>query len=289
MDRLKATAEARATVAEAMEEAEIKITRDIMTREEMFKVNESKFNQLEAKYGVGAPEFDLNCITSNDLYFESFPDLYNHLPDAPFKGKFEVIRSFVGDYIQTGVKNKCILNFASAKYPGGGVRHGSIAQEEDICRNTLLYFYLQTYESSYASGKFVGTDHLLDDFVIYSFAVPTVKPDLTLGECNDYITSAAPDLRLLGNATLDRDGKTQLHRTWIRRVMGVLGAAKKHGAKELVLGPWGCGVFKNDPKFVAWCFEIMLDHYGAGFEYITFLVPDDVNYEQFKRFESKNK
>lgn len=258
-----------------------------MTREDMFKLNEQKFQQLEAKFGIGSPDFDLNYITGNVLYYENFGDLYTALPDGPFTGKYEVIRSFVGDYIQTGIENKCILNFASAKYPGGGVRHGSIAQEEDICRNTLLYFYIQTFEEFYTTGKFAGTNYLLDDFVIYSEVVPTVKPDLTLGKCNDYITSAAPDLRLLDPKTFGSNAATQLKMIWIQRVAGVLGAAKLHGAKELVLGPWGCGVFKNDPKLVARYFEIVLDNYGADFETITFLVPDDVNYEHFKKFEQK--
>jgi uncharacterized protein (TIGR02452 family) len=81
----------------------------------------------------------------------------------------------------------------------------------------------------------------------------------------------------------------ELRRAWVFRVMGVLGAAVKNGAKELVLGPWGCGVFMNDPALVAWTFEAMLDNYGGFFDKITFLVPDDTNYEKFKRFETKNK
>lgn len=273
-----------------------------MTREERMKLNEQKFIQIEKAYGPNYGKFNEAYINDNELYFEdSFSDLFSELPEGKFTGEYEIIRSFIGDYLQTGVAGKAILNFASAKYPGGGVRHGSIAQEEDICRNSTLYFYMQNYDNShYKPGKFVGNNHLLDDFIIYSKDVPTVKPDMTLGATNDYITSAAPDLRLMkdvayrgmSNEVIHRARANQaqeLRRTWIYRIMGVLGAAVKNEAQELVLGPWGCGVFMNDPELVASSFESMLDYYGSYFTKITFLVPDDTNYEKFKRFETKNK
>ena len=41
-------------------------------------------------------------------------------------------------------KKVCVLNFASATNPGGGVVNGSSAQEESICRCTTLYPCLNT-------------------------------------------------------------------------------------------------------------------------------------------------
>ena len=41
----------------------------------------------------------------------------------------------------------CVLNFASASNPGGGVVNGSSAQEESLCRVSTLYFTLDTDEN----------------------------------------------------------------------------------------------------------------------------------------------
>jgi uncharacterized protein (TIGR02452 family) len=249
-----------------------------MTREQQFEANKQKFERMNDKFGS-------TRYSDNVLYFEtSFDELQSILPAGPFTGNREVIRKFAGDYIQNSMQGKCMLNFASAKYPGGGVAHGSIAQEEDICRNTLLYFYLREYwNSHYRPNAFMSGDHLLRDFVIYSKDVSSVNDALELGFKNNYITSAAPDLRML-TEKMSPIEVNELQHTWVFRIKAVLAAAFANGDKSLVLGPWGCGVFRNDLKFVYFVFDQLLQRYGSAFDEIVFLTPDDLSYEIFKVF-----
>ena len=51
------------------------------------------------------------------------------------KRSFEAAREYFLDF-------PCVLNFASATNPGGGVVWGSTAQEECLCRCSTLYFNL---------------------------------------------------------------------------------------------------------------------------------------------------
>lgn len=267
-----------------------------MTREQHMTANTARFRQIEDKYSAD--------YLGSDLYFkESFDKLLitkeenperGILEEKPFTGVKQIIKKFAGDYIQNSMQNECMLNFASAKYPGGGVRYGSIAQEEDICRNTLLYFYINHYRDRYENKDFVGDNEILNEnFIIYSSTVPTVKSNLSLGHENDYITSAAPDLRFLGNDPITllaepqfANIKRQIQNVWVNRIKAVLAVAKLHKAENLVLGPWGCGVFMNDPHFVFFCFDHLLKKYGGNFRRITFLAPDDKNYEIFKKYVS---
>jgi uncharacterized protein (TIGR02452 family) len=76
-----------------------------------------------------------------------------------------------------------VLNFASAKNPGGGFLNGARAQEESLARSSALYPCLRKsgmYDHHRASG-----DCLYTDWMIVSPEVPVYRDDETgalLGE-----------------------------------------------------------------------------------------------------------
>ncbi len=60
-----------------------------------------------------------------------------------------------------------------------------------------------------------------------------------------------------------------------RRMKLALGIFAERGAKHLVLGAYGCGVFRNDPRDIAaWWRELLAEGMGAYFETIYQAVLD---------------
>jgi uncharacterized protein (TIGR02452 family) len=59
------------------------------------------------------------------------------------------------------------------------------------------------------------------------------------------------------------------------RIDRVLSVAVKHGHDALVLGAWGCGVFRNDPSEIASLFHGALNkRFHGAFAAVTFAVID---------------
>lgn len=172
-----------------------------------------------------------------------------------------------------GVEHVVALNFASAKNPGGGFLGGAKAQEEDLSRCSALYPCLLTqpdyYEVNRAERSALYTDH-----IIYSPDVPFFRDErvelLERPFLVSIITAPAP------NAGAAARNSPEL----VPRVSGVLHAralkviqvAAHHGHRTLVLGAWGCGVFRNDPADVADAFAQALATFPGVFERVVFAV-----------------
>lgn len=178
----------------------------------------------------------------------------------------------------SGAGRIAVLNFASARNPGGGYVGGARAQEEDLCRTALLYPCLLQAPDYYAAHR-ASSDLLYSDRVIWSPDVPVHRGDdgrlLAEPYPVSFLTCAAPN----AGEVLRRDpgaGDT-VRRTLYRRAERVLAVAAHHGARRLILGAWGCGVFRNDPNDVAGAFHSHLTGDGAfssAFERVVFAVWD---------------
>ena len=85
-------------------------------------------------------------------------------------------------YARAG-KRVCVLNFASASNPGGGVKNGSSAQEEAICRCSTLYMNLIQPDmwSGFYTPHRAAPDPLHSDDCIYTPGVVVFKTDSALG------------------------------------------------------------------------------------------------------------
>ena len=171
-----------------------------------------------------------------------------------------------------------VLNFASAKNPGGGFLRGALAQEESLARSSALYFSLLQCPEHYAFHRTQDTC-LYSDRMIYSPACPVFRDDagrwLAQPYVVDIITSPAPN----AGAIRQNEPANCLHvvPTLTERAGKILALAAAHQCDALVLGAWGCGVFQNDPGTVA---RIFYDYlcptglYTHRFRHVLFSVYD---------------
>jgi uncharacterized protein (TIGR02452 family) len=171
------------------------------------------------------------------------------------------------------------LNFASARHPGGGWRSGARAQEESLARASALATCLEAVPEYYAFHEH-QRHPLYSDRVVCSPAVPVFRDDggALLDEPYPvtFLTAAAPNAGVHGDRGGDPEG-ADVAEALRRRARQVLAVAAGHGHRRLVLGAWGCGVFRNDPRTVAGAFADLLaggGDFAGTFAEVTFAVYD---------------
>jgi len=171
-----------------------------------------------------------------------------------------------------------VLNFSSARNPGGGFLNGAQAQEEALCRASALYACLLEAPEFYAYHR-AHRDPFYSDRVIHSPSVPVFRDDrgrfLDEPYLAGFLTSAAPNAGVIRRTLPERVG--EVPGALAVRAERVLETAVAYGYRQVVLGAWGCGVFQNDPAVVAGVFRGLLADGGrfAGvFERVVFGVLD---------------
>lgn len=170
----------------------------------------------------------------------------------------------------------CILNMASAKRPGGGVVNGAQAQEECLFRCSNLFetisenFYpIKHSEGIYTSDAVFFKDRYYNNINPFTVDVVTI-PALNLNPNAKY-----DDLNIISDYDILMKDKIRL----------MFHLASKNGCRNIILGAWGCGVFKNNPIDVANLFqEVILEKksrispsYSDCFDNIIFAVINDHN------------
>lgn len=172
-----------------------------------------------------------------------------------------------------------VLNFASAKNPGGGFLGGSQAQEESLARSSALYGSLNLFHKEYYETHRKLRDAFYSDRMIYSPGCPVFRDDagvfLDASYQVDFLTSAAPNAGAIQKQrplmVAEIPGILQ------RRMDKVLALFAAKGCDTLVLGAWGCGVFRNCPQMVAASFAEFLKPggpYHGRFRRVRFSVLD---------------
>lgn len=169
-----------------------------------------------------------------------------------------------------------VLNFASAKNPGGGFLNGAIAQEEALAAASGLYPCLLQAQEYYDRNR-ANRSALYLDLAIFSPNVPFFRNDggqlLDKPVLASVITAPAPNAGAI--AQNEPGNLSRVEPTLRRRAELVLRIACAEKVDHLILGAWGCGVFRNDPRRVAKAFaDLLHGEFLNAFDLVAFAVFD---------------
>lgn len=259
-------------------------------------------SNLELRAAVDKSELGAKLYRPDDTLELSPPA--GSLPIVTVSGRktFEAAKRLIDE---DPSRHVAVLNFASATNPGGGVFRGSSAQEENLCRCSTLYPTLdqQRFWDGYYHFHRERGDVRYSDACIYTPDVVVFKRDAEFPELMpesdwfkvDVITCAAPNLRHAPSNSYNPHAGTwrpvddeELYRIHVSRGRRICEVAAANGADALVLGAFGCGAFRNDPRVVARAYKTVLRDMGPYFqqaEFAVFCVPgrESENYLAFKK------
>ena len=208
----------------------------------------------------------------NDRIFKggSFPDMRSEtvfdlpeLPevkrDIPYRVTDNTVKETTIQSILRNAEcgNVIALNFANAMFPGGGYVLGGNAQEESLCRASLLYYTIRTQKSYYRKNRL----HVLPnytDVMIYSENVPVIRDDRGVllekpMHCS-FITCPAVN-RTFAKFMMTGKKIDRIMRTRIKRII-TLAVMKE--SDVVILGAFGCGMFGNKREKVLPVFDEMI-------------------------------
>ena len=226
----------------------------------------------------------LKIKSQNDKLFKknTYPDMqsevFQNVTAQPVerKRKFQVSENLVctdtiSAILKYGRGKTIALNFANAMYAGGGYILGGNAQEEALCRASLLYYTIRTAKKYYHANRL----HLLPDYtnyMIYSRNVPVIRDNSgmllqSLVTC-DFLTCPAV------NRTFAKFffSQKKLNLIMEHRIENIIKLCAVQKPDVLILGAFGCGVFGNKREIVYPQFEQAINKYLP--EEITILFAD---------------
>ncbi|MCA9070615.1 MAG: TIGR02452 family protein [Planctomycetaceae bacterium] len=260
------------------------------TARETLEILETGFYESPSGQRVDLAEPLKYAIEQSQLYApQQYPEVFSlrdvRKESTPCRGptRFEVIKCTTLAACRRLVEQDhredvLCLNFASAKNPGGGFQNGSQAQEESLARASGLYACINPLQTMYETNRRYRSS-LYTDHMIYSPQVPVFRDDDDVLLESPWRVSmlTAPAVNAGAVQKNEPENTSRIQETMIRRIEKLLSIAVVHGHCTLVLGAWGCGVFRNCPSQVAEWFHYHLlenETFCNTFERVVFAVLD---------------
>lgn len=220
-----------------------------------------------------------NCSTvdailkvSSHLKQSGNPSAGNSLPSA----KNDIASTENGIASTENRHSIAVLNFASAKNPGGGFINGAMAQEESLAASSCLYKTQIAHEDYYKANR-ACPSMMYTDHAIYSPDVAFFR-DGNFRLLPEPVTVSVLTLPAvnMGQVRLKKENEVQAKQVMRRRMKLALAIFARQNCRYLILGAYGCGVFRNDPSEVAaWWRELLEESFVDSFETVVFAVLDN--------------
>jgi len=196
------------------------------------------------------------------------------------------------------VKKVGVLSFGSAKNPGGGFIKGAQAQEESIARSSTLYPSLMTNtaENFYRSHRKDPKEGYYSHAMIYFPRVLLIRDDN--GEWQspieiDVVTSAGVNAGVVRRYLRERisEDESGIYVAMKERMARILFLFERQGVRNVVLGSFGTGVFRNSVELVAGIWAELLTaedaRFKRSFDHVVFAILGHSTFETFKKTFAK--
>ena len=167
-------------------------------------------------------------------------------------------------------KRVTALNFANALFAGGAYQMGGNAQEESICRASLLYYTIRGVKEFYSNNR-KQFSALYTDGMIFSENVPIMRDEsgalLDERMMADFVTCPA-----VNRHELMPWQRKSANEVMERRIEKIVSFMQSRETDVVVLGAFGCGAFGNRREDILPMFEEAINRFGGNKEYI-FAIP----------------
>jgi len=141
-----------------------------------------------------------------------------------------------------------VINSGSMLNRGGGVRNGSMAQEESICRRSNLYSSLETL-----------------DYPLFNKTRGIYSPNIAVFKSTDFQTLKSPyqvDILSVFSRPISKiKNETEQDELYDTIFQSIWYSCNKYSIENLVFVPVGCGVFGHDCDYVADSLLLYLNKY----------------------------
>lgn len=255
---------------------------------------------------IKAGEYNIDNVIYALSRFADLPKTYNDsvfysntesLSLPQFQQQSSMMYAIQADCIEVGHMMKAlgfapvVLNMANASTPGGAVKRGAGAQEENLFRRSNLYTSLYQYID-------FGFQYGIRSHPQHQYPIPTQSGGVYSPEVLFFRSSEHTGYALLTQpSTLSvvtvpaiafpklsaKNGKNWLIDDAValtkNKIRTILRISAIHQHTCLILSAFGCGAFRNPPHHMARLFKEVLaeDDFNGRFKAIIFAILDDHN------------